>query len=83
MNVDEADISLSPLHAADISSVEVARKCQLFLRKAPLLAQLAYSSPELFLNFLGWFGRHGNHRNSDEDHKSTDFRSLHARVTKV
>ena len=78
MNVDEANIALAPLHAADVSSVEVAGKCQLLLRKAALQAQRAHSCPELLLKFLGWFGEHGSNRNSHEDHESTDFTYLSA-----
>ena len=78
MNVGEADVALAPLNAADVSSVEVAGKCQSFLRKASFLAQRAHSRPELLLNFLGWFRRHWSNRNSHEDHKSTDFTSLRA-----
>jgi hypothetical protein len=41
-----------------------------------LLAQRTHSCPELLLNFLGWFGKHRSNRNSQEDHKSTDFTPL-------
>ena len=46
LNVDEANIALTPFDAADVGAVEIAGQSEAFLRQAPFGAQLAHALTE-------------------------------------